>query len=172
MVNPKLMEAWYRLMAEAAKGTSEAQAYMKRFAEDDPREWLARWMQEEDLPGAPPDPDDMPEEWLEQWYRMMGVVPRSRYLKLLERHEKLRQKLEAAREKIDRTRGESTSGAAGKSADEMMDMWTSALDETLKAQSEWMQSFMEQTDVPNEETNPGDSREHDATDPKDDSTSE
>jgi hypothetical protein len=159
-------------MAEAAKGTSEAQKYMEQFAEDDPREWLARWMKQQDMAGAPPDPDDMPEEWLEQWYRMMGVVPRSRYLKLLERHEKLRQELEEARAKIDRMRGESGSGASSKSADEMMDMWTSALDETLKAQSEWMQSFMEQSDTSDEETKPGGSREQDGTDPKDDSTSE
>lgn len=141
MADPKLIEAWYRFMAEAVRETSDAQAFFDRFAEGQaPAEWLARWMRQEGA-AAPPASEELPDEWLEQWYKMMGVVPRHRYLELLDRYERLRQRLEEAREKIERMGGSPNTTEQEAAAEELMDRWKTALDETLRAQSEWMRTF-------------------------------
>lgn len=144
MADPKLLEAWYRFMAEAVRETSDAQAFFEKYARgQSPAEWVARWMQQTGAADAPPAPADRPDDWMEQWYTMMGVVPRARYLKLLERHEQLRQDLEAARKTIERLGGSFDRGASGESAEDFMNLWTSTLDKTLEAQAEWMRSFSE-----------------------------
>ncbi len=141
MANPKLIEAWYRFMAEAVRETSQAQAFFDRYAEgQDPAEWLARWMKQQGAE-ATPDPEELPDEWLEQWYKMMGVVPRSRYLELLDRYERLRKRLEEAQKKIERLVGAPGAMQPEEAAEEVMNIWKSTLDETLKAQSEWMRAF-------------------------------
>jgi hypothetical protein len=154
MVDPKLLEAWHRMMAEAMRGAGDAQNVVKAFAEaKNPAEWFARWMQQQDLPGAPQQltgggeglkPEEMSDEWLEQWYRAMGVVPRGRYLELLERYDMLRRELEKARERIERLEKKHGTTASERTADEMMDVWKSSLDDTLRAQRDWMQSFLKQ----------------------------
>jgi gas vesicle protein len=147
MANPDLMEAWYRFMAEAVRETSDAQAFFDKYAQGQPpAEWLAKWMKQSQTAGEPPSPDEMPDEWLEQWYKMMGVVPRSRYLKLLERHEKLRQDLDAARKKIEQMGGSFETKEQQAAAEEIMNLWKSTFDKTMQAQSEWMQSFSKASD--------------------------
>jgi len=144
MANTDLIEAWYRFMAEAVRETSDTQHFFEKYAKGQhPTEWLARWMKQHGAEEAPPAPDDLPDEWLEQWYKTMGVVPRSRYLKLLERHEKLRQELDEARQKIEQMGGSYDSEEQKKAAEDMMNMWKSTLDETMKAQSEWIRAFSE-----------------------------
>jgi hypothetical protein len=71
----------------------------------------------------------------------MGVVPRSRYLELLERYEILRTKLEKADETIHKLRA-----MLGKDheqdAQKILNMWDTMLQESLKAQAEWMRTWM------------------------------
>lgn len=152
MVDPKLMEAWYRLMAEAARSGADpwSPLHEEGDAPKNPAAWLARWMKEQgatsDLPGSMPDPDEMPEAWMEQWYRSMGVVPRSRYLRALERNEKLRNELEKAKERIERLSRASKQGADhAAAADDMLDQWQQSLEDTLDAQARWMESFTRQS---------------------------
>ncbi len=136
-----LLRAWYRLMANAVRDTTHLQQAMQDAdVQGHPAEWFARWMRENDLPGAPADPDDPSDDWMEQWYRTMGVVPRSRYLRLLERHEKLRNKLEAAKRRIERLR-DRTDAAPEEAANEALRFWQNALNDTLEAQSKWMESM-------------------------------
>jgi hypothetical protein len=150
MVEPKLLEAWHRMMAEAMRGAGDAQGVLKAFAEaKNPAEWFARWMQQNDLPGSPKQAlgaggDEASEEWLEQWYRAMGVVPRGRYLELLERYDTLRRELEQARDRIERLEKAQGTTTQERAADDMMEVWKSSLDETLRAQRDWMQSFLKQ----------------------------
>lgn len=136
-----IVRAWSRLMATAVRDTTELQqALQNREEKMHPAEWLARWMRQNDLPGAPSDPDDLSDEWLEQWYRMMGVVPRSRYLRLLERHEKLRDELEAATRRIERLRNRSDAPPQ-EAANEALRYWQQTLEDTLEAQSQWLASM-------------------------------
>lgn len=155
VANPDLLEAWYRLMAEAMRETADTQKFIDRLGEGaHPAEWMARWMKQRGA-DAPPAPEDLPDEWLEQWYKTMGVVPRSRYLKLLERHEALRQELDRARKKIERLGGSFDSAEQQEAAEDLMNIWKSTLDETMKAQSEWMRAFSEPpSDAPEEKDDP------------------
>ena len=162
MSNPDLIEAWYRFMAEATRETSDVQTFFDTYAEGQkPAEWIARWMKQHGAGGAPPQPDDLPDEWLEQWYKMMGVVPRSRYLKLLERHEKLRQDLEAARKKIEQLGGSFESKEQQAAAKEIMNLWTDTVGKTMDAQSEWMRAF---TETPSDEAESSGDEDDDAPD--------
>jgi gas vesicle protein len=94
---------------------------------------------------------------------MMGVVPRARYLKLLERHEKLRRDLEAARKKIEQLGGSFESKEQQAAAEEIMNLWTDTLGKTMEAQSEWMRAF---TEASSEEAKSG-STDDDAAAPDD-----
>lgn len=152
MVDPKLMEAWYRLMAEAVRAGGDVSKTMPNASKEaagPPSEWLARWMQEQGLPGAPPPPDEMSDDWLEQWYQMMGVVPRQRYLKALERNERLREKLEEANRRIERLGGAAAaSQSQEQAAEEMLNYWKQSMEETLDAQKRWMQSLRQDDEAP------------------------
>jgi hypothetical protein len=108
LTDPKVMEAWFTLMAEAMKGTKEAQQAFQSLSKAtlDPAD-LNRWMGTF-MPGlassAAPQQAEGPEQWLEDWWRMMGVVPRARYLELLEKYDTLTRRLEQARETIEKMR--------------------------------------------------------------------
>lgn len=160
MANPDLIEAWYRFLAEAARETSNVEAFFDSYAKgQQPAEWVARWMKQHGDADAPPKPEEVPDEWLNQWYKMMGVVPRARYLKLLERHEKLRQDLEAARKKIEQLGGSFESTEQQAAAEQIMNLWTDTLDKTVEAQSEWMRAF---TEASSEEAESGGNEDDDA----------
>jgi predicted DNA-binding protein (UPF0251 family) len=139
MVDPKLMENWFKLMAEAMRGTRDAQEALQSLpSTNNPAEltaWMMRWM-----PAGTANAPDAFREWLEDWYKMMGVVPRSRYLEALERCDQLRVRLEEAEATIKRL--QPTPGANLDEAQKAMDAWQSTMQATLKAQSEWMQRFM------------------------------
>jgi hypothetical protein len=143
------MEAWYRLMAEAVRAGGDASSKLPApptgAQGGDPSEWLATWMRENGLPGSPPSPEEMPDEWMEKWYRMMGVVPRKRYLKALERNDRLRRKLEEAEKRIERLGGAAAASQnQEKAAEEMLGYWKQSMEETLNAQRRWMQSLSQE----------------------------
>lgn len=147
MINPKVMEAWVTLMAEAMRGTKDAQDAFRSLTEmpatsDNLESWLARFMPSTARLAQP----EAFETWLEEWWRMMGVVPRTRYLELLERCDTLQRRLEKAEETIQNLRSLLGSKAQqGEEARKIMDLWSAMLDETIKTQSEWMQSWMERS---------------------------
>ena len=80
-------------------------------------------------------------EWIEDWWKVMGVVPRARYLELLERSEVLRARLGEAEATIQRLRA--TVGVKGQEtqANEILDVWETTIQNTLKAQNEWLQTW-------------------------------
>jgi hypothetical protein len=143
MVTPKLMEAWFRLIAEAMRGTAEAQAAVRSLTESatDPEE-MARWMVRFLPPGTDTSGYAAFGEWLEEWWRMMGFVPRSRYLELLERYEILRARLEEAERTIQHLRAMLGVRGQEEEARKVLDLWETALQETLKTQAEWMRTWM------------------------------
>jgi hypothetical protein len=141
LFSPKALEAWFTLMAEAVRGTAEAQEAFKALTEASTKpEELQRWQaQFMPLAGAATKPEAF-EEWLEEWWRMMGVVPRSRYLDLLERYETLRLRLEKAEETIRSLRAMIGQGQE-QEAQKLVNLWETMLQESLKAQAEWMRAW-------------------------------
>lgn len=141
LFSPKALEAWFTLMAEAVRGTAEAQEAFKTLTEastkpEELQRWQARFMP---LAGATNKPEAF-EEWLEEWWRMMGVVPRSRYLDLLERYENIRLRLEKAEETIRSLRAMIGQGQE-QEAQKLVNLWETMLQESLKAQAEWMRAW-------------------------------
>ena len=86
MVNPKAMEAWFTLMAEAAKQSGPAQDMLNVFMKTSPypndlSQMMTRFMSPSGMLNQPDNIGEMYEEW----FRLMGFVPRSRYVELLDR---------------------------------------------------------------------------------------
>jgi hypothetical protein len=92
--------------------------------------------------GAVPVQAEAMNEWLEEYWRMMGVVPRYRYLDLLERYEQLRLRLEE-NEKASRQLPMMSAGQP-EEAQKVFGLWSSMMEETLKAQQELMKSWTPQ----------------------------
>jgi phosphoglycolate phosphatase-like HAD superfamily hydrolase len=144
LTDPKVMEAWFTLMAEAMKGTKEAQQAFQSLSKAtlDPAD-LNRWMGTF-MPGlassAAPQQGEGPEQWLEDWWRMMGVVPRARYLELLEKYDTLTRRLEQARETIEKMRA-ALDDKARPEVKNVLDLWNTMLDETVKMQEQWARAW-------------------------------
>lgn len=143
MVNPKMMEAWFTLMAEAMRGTKEAEEAFQSLPKmsansEDLGHWLHKFM-----PLAAPNfqPEAF-EGQLEEWWQMMGVVPRARYLELLDKNDKLQRRLEKAEETIQKLRKMTKKqGPQAEEAKQVLDSWNTMLQETLKTQTEWMRAW-------------------------------
>lgn len=145
MINPKALEAWFTLVTEAMRGTEEAQEALKSLSKmsansEELSHWLTRFM-----PGLSPAAVPQPqvfENWLEEWWRAMGVVPRTRYLDLLERCDRLQRRLEKAEETIQKLQTLLDSkGQPEDEARQVLDAWSRMLEETLKTQTEWMRAW-------------------------------
>lgn len=140
--NPKAMEAWFTLMAEAMRGAQQAQQAFDAYAQmsgagDEWQKWLAMYMPA----AAAPTPEAM-EAWVTEWQKMLGVVPRQQYLDLLEKHAELQRRLEEAQATITALRALlSGRDAQDGAAKQVMDTWSTMLQETLKTQAEWMQQW-------------------------------
>jgi hypothetical protein len=151
----QLAEAWFRLLAEAARGTRAAQGTLRGLADgqltpDKLAERIARW-----LPAgiAPPSAEKL-SRWSEEMWATIGVVPRRRYVELLERYEALRARLEEAEVTIRRLqRLLSEKGHEG-DAQKLLDLWSNAVGETLKSQAEWMRGLIGGVDEGRDEAAP------------------
>jgi hypothetical protein len=136
-------EAWFRLLAEAARGTRAAQGTLRGLAEGQltPEKLAQRigaW-----LPAgiAPPSAEKLV-QWSEDLWSTIGVVPRSRYVELLERYEALRARLEEAEVTIRRLKRLLSEKGHEGDAQKLLDLWSSAVGETLKSQAEWMRGWI------------------------------
>jgi flagellar biosynthesis/type III secretory pathway chaperone len=80
-------------------------------------------------------------ESLEEYWRMMGVVPRYRYLEVLERNEQLRRQLEEADRTIQQLQPMANAVVPQEEAQKMFNLWGSMLEETMKAQQEMLRTW-------------------------------
>jgi hypothetical protein len=141
MVDPKAMEAWFRLVTEAMQGTQQAQQALRSLSEM-PRtpDAVARWMTRFMPAAAGTVKPERFEEWLEGWYKMLGVVPRSRYLEALERAEQLRTRLEEAEHTIQQLRSMIGMRGQEEEARRVLNLWEQSVTETLQAHAAWMRA--------------------------------
>jgi hypothetical protein len=138
------MEFWLRLMSDAMRGAADAQRAMRSLGEmpmtpDQLTHWITQFMP---MSAGQPAKPEMTGDWLEDMWGMMGVVPRYRYLDLLERHEILREKLEAAEKAIKKIKKATAGGKMPEvEAHRILDMWEGMLQDTLSMQAEWMRTW-------------------------------
>jgi hypothetical protein len=141
MMNPRVIEAWFTIMAEASKGTSQAKEALKLFPTTNNPTDLAPWLSRFMAPGGVSTrPEDF-SQWYEEWSRMMGFVPRSRYLELLERYEIVRNRLEDAEKKIRQLQGLVGIKGREEEAKKVLDLWGTTVEQTLSAQADWLKAW-------------------------------
>ncbi len=166
-LNPKVMEAWFTLWAEAMRGAQQAQDAWDAWAKlTGAPEDLQRWMRDY-MPKAAEamtSPEQF-EAWVAEWQRMAGVVPRSQYLEALAKNAELERKLKAAEATIESLRALlAAQGSGAEGAKQVADAWNKLMDETLRTQSEWLRAWTGQTDTGAHEDEPAaesDERESD-----------
>ena len=165
-MNPTLMGAWFNLMAEAMKGTKESQEAFQRLSKisGDPEEvsrWMTKFMPAAAAASANLQPEAF-EEWMEESWRMMGVVPRPRFLELLEKCDTLQRKLDKAEETIQKLRARLDNKDQQEiDAQNMAEIWGTMMQDALNAQTEWMRTWA----AANQSTTPGE--DSDVTDESD-----
>ena len=113
----------FRFLAQAWKSQEELNRWMERF-----------------LPKNETFSPEEVRERIEDWWKIMGVVPRSRYLELLDRCEVLRARLEEAEATIQQLRA--TVGVTGQEK-QANEVWETTIQTTLKAQDEWVETWLE-----------------------------
>lgn len=169
-----LTEVWLRLMGDAMRGTADAQEAVRTLSEaptnpDKLTRWMTRFMPSIAGNSRPEALGDV----IEDTWRMMGVVPRYRYLELLERHEMLRNRLEQAEREISKLRKTAFATDVPKQeAQKVLDMWEGMLQETLKMQSDWMRTWASTADDEKSAETPSVSEEKDPSSTKDSSGEE
>jgi hypothetical protein len=129
MFDQRFFDAWLRLVQEALRGSGAAQQLLSALAQspEQRRQWAAGALG----PGA-----GNVDEWLEQWYRMMGVVPRARYLELQDRYEQLRQRIEDMERQMSVLRATPADPTA---MQRLMDSWNTMLSQMTALQTNWLQ---------------------------------
>lgn len=146
LVEPnRVMEAWLSMMTEAVRGNSDAREAVRSMtmAPMRPDEML-RLMTTFMPPGVAPVQVEMFNDWLEEYWKAMGVVPRYRYLELLERYERARERVEEL-ERHNRTRTQLSSSlerTSNENADRVLSMWGKVMEESMKMQQEMLKTWM------------------------------
>lgn len=148
MTAPKMIESWFSLMTEAMKGSTDAQDAFRLLTgaattQDGMMRWMTQFMPAAAATGLiSPSQTRMFSEWVEEWWKVMGVVPRYRYLEALERNELLRRQLEDCEQSrkmniLTKPMSEQTEQAQQAA----VNLWGTMVDETLKLQAEWMRNW-------------------------------
>lgn len=129
-------------VAEATRNSAGAQQLFQHSlsAAGPGAEWMKSWLAAFNPGGAAPAPDLG--EGVEAWYRTLGLVPRQRYLDLLDRYEQLRKRLEEAEARLADLQGLlARSATPPAEAQQLLDLWRTTLQDTLHTQAEWMRAF-------------------------------
>jgi hypothetical protein len=144
-VDPKLLESWLRLTADALRGTEEARKALEALGANPLTQealaaWARAWMPR-DAAGAPSAGDV--QALGEEYWKTLGVVPRQRYLELLERYEEIKCRLEEAETTVKNLRELLAARGRAQEAEGAIGQWEELTRNALKAQAEWAQSWTE-----------------------------
>jgi hypothetical protein len=138
--------AWFQLMAQAMQGTQEAQKAFANISQSPEaianiQKWLALFAPGMEMPTAVSQPEVMT-EWLETWQKTMGVVPRIRYLELLEKADALERRVREL-EEINRQLRAMLEGREQQeeSTQKVAELWGQMVENSLKTQAAWMEAW-------------------------------
>lgn len=144
-MDPKLLEDWLRLAADAMKGATEARRALEAFGQaplspEALARWAALWM-----PGRSGETQSLSELQgvVEDWWKAIGVVPRHRYLELLEKYEELRTRLEEAESKVRDLRELLAKKGWEQETRGALEKWEETTHKILEAQAEWAKAWTE-----------------------------
>ncbi len=142
----KLLESWFRFWAEAVgspQSSLESWQNINQLSSQSAafQQWVAQFWPGVDA-GTARSATQALEQWTQEWQRVMGVVPRSRYLELLEENDNLRHRLRQAEEQIARleTRKGETA-VPGEIAQKTSAMWQNFFTEMAATQADWLKSW-------------------------------
>lgn len=138
MSDPRAAEAWFHFFSEVMRGSAQAMEAWRSLLPGSSPEDLARLAS--GLTGSSGTGQGLAQDWMEDWWKAMGVVPRSRYLEVLERCETLNRRLEQAEATVSKLEKLLAAGDQAK-AREMLGAWQSLAQETLKTQADWMKAW-------------------------------
>ncbi len=144
-MDPKLLESWLRLTADALRGTEEARKAMDALGANPLTAealtaWAKAWMPKE--AGPRPDPGDL-QDLVEDYWKALGVVPRQQYLELLQRSEELKARLQEAETTVKNLRELLETRGREAEAQRVIGEWEDLTKKALEAQKEWAQTWTE-----------------------------
>ncbi len=141
--DPKLLEAWFRFLAEAARSSGKSNELVEAMNRggSTPDE-LVRIVSESGPEGFSPPAPDMFAGALERWAEALGFVPRSRHEALKEKYEELKAQMEEAERQARAARA--FMGDAGREgeAKKALEAWSGTVADALELQAEWWTSFL------------------------------
>ena len=139
VMDTTIFEFWQTMMRQAAQHPEWWQQTTKAMPEGmmPKPEWVQQWM----AAGASALSPEA-EQHLEDWYRMMGVVPRQRYLELLEKYDALNRKWEAAEATLRKLQENKAKDVAEETSQNLMETLKAAADSTMAMQSFWLSQLM------------------------------
>ena len=148
--DPKLLEAWFRFMAEATKASSSANEMFQRTTQGAGQgsagatppnfaEMMTQFYSPDNLPANFAGQPEMFNQMTEAWLASFGMVPKSRYDALGAKYEELLSKFKESERTVQALRtGQAMSGEQTK---EVLKTWEDTVQKTLQAQTAWWQSW-------------------------------
>ena len=148
--DPKLLEAWFRFMAEATKASSSANEMFQRTTQGNPAvsaspnfaEMMQQFYASANLPANLSGQPEVFNQMTEAWLASFGMIPKSRYDALEAKYEELLEKFRDSERTVQALRA--GSAVSGEQAQEMLKTWEDTVQKTLEAQSAWWQSWAHQ----------------------------
>jgi hypothetical protein len=140
------MVAWVQLMAQAMQGAQEAQKALTIMVQSPElmanfQKWLAIFAPGIEMP-IPVSQPELMTEWLETWQKAMGVVPRTRYLELLEKADALERRVR----ELEETNRQFRAMLLGSNQQEdvsqtVAEFWGQMVENGIKTQAAWMKAW-------------------------------
>ncbi len=138
-VDPKLLEAYFRFMAEASKQAAQGKEFFEQLPKvSSPDDWAALM---QGFSPAEAQPEDMA-QFTEAYWAALGFVPKIRFDELRRQYLALKEKLELAEQEANRLRVLLTMKGQEEQAKEVADAWSETLKTTLDAQTKWWADWL------------------------------
>lgn len=140
--DPKLLESWFRFMAEATKSQAQASEMMDAMAKASSPEGWAEVMQKFAPSAAPSQTPETFTDWSAAYWEAFGFVPKAKYEELETQYLALKERLEAAEREARSAKQLLAMKGQEEKAKEAVDAWSKTLQTTLQAQSQWWSSWL------------------------------
>lgn len=134
-----LFELWLKQIQRASEDPEWWQWMLgtKHDADTSAKEWLNRWKSILTGTGNPAEIQKVQDDW----FRMMGVVPRQRYLDLLEKCDALQRQLETTEHALKAATAAMSPESEKGSKAQMVDAWQQMATQTLALQQAWLKGI-------------------------------
>jgi hypothetical protein len=142
-MDAKVLEDWLRLTADALKGAEQARKALDALGStpltpEALSRWTRLWLGEKS--SQSPDPSAL-QDAVEEYWKALGVVPRHRYLELLDRYEELKARLEEAESTVKNLRELLAERGQEGAARGALDEWERLTRQALETQAEWARTW-------------------------------